>query len=170
MIVTGDAFLGGNLQLALLNNFLPSPASTLTIFDARSISGAFANIANGQRLPTTDGLGSFLVNYGPGSSFDPTRIVLSNFAPNINGDFDQDGDVDGNDFLVWQRGGSPNPNSPADLVAWKSNFGVGGATPATAAVPEPGSASLIVANMAAAAAVATRRRRTAGGSSGSSDQ
>jgi len=43
------------------------------------------------------------------------------------GNFDLDnlpaGDVDGNDFLVWQRGGSPVPVSAADLTAWKANFG-----------------------------------------------
>ena len=48
--VIGDAFLGGDLQLALLGGFLPSPASTFTIFNARGISGVFDNVANGQRL------------------------------------------------------------------------------------------------------------------------
>lgn len=44
------------------------------------------------------------------------------------GDFDGDGDADGNDFLVWQRGGSPNgvPGvsvSAADLIAWQGAYG-----------------------------------------------
>lgn len=38
------------------------------------------------------------------------------------GDFDNDGDVDGRDFLVWQRGGSPNPLSSGDLALWQSNY------------------------------------------------
>ena len=46
----------------------------------------------------------------------------------ILGDADGDFDVDGGDFLVWQRGGSPNPLSPADLATWKGSFG--SATPA----------------------------------------
>jgi len=52
------------------------------------------------------------------------------------GDFDNDGDVDGGDFLTWQQGGSPTPTSPADLASWQAAY----ATPATAntgAVPEP---------------------------------
>jgi enediyne biosynthesis protein E4 len=54
------------------------------------------------------------------------------------GDFDGDGDVDGGDFLTWQRGQSPNAISPSDLAAWKANFGT--APPLTASttpVPEP---------------------------------
>ncbi|MBA3480729.1 MAG: hypothetical protein H0T51_02840 [Pirellulales bacterium] len=46
-----------------------------------------------------------------------------NWSPALPGDNDRDGDVDGNDLLAWQRGGSPNPLSAADLNAWKANFG-----------------------------------------------
>jgi hypothetical protein len=37
------------------------------------------------------------------------------------GDFDNDLDVDGNDFLAWQRG--VVPTTPANLALWKSTFG-----------------------------------------------
>jgi len=40
-----------------------------------------------------------------------------------NADFDQDGQVDGNDFLLWQRGGTPDPFNPADLATWEANYG-----------------------------------------------
>lgn len=56
----------------------------------------------------------------------------------LPGDFDGDEDVDGADFMAWQRGESPNPNSAADLADWRENYGVsvlGGSS--TAAVPEP---------------------------------
>lgn len=62
-------------------------------------------------------------------------------APGDPGDFDGDSDVDGNDFLVWQRGGSPSPLSPADLATWKANFGAS-AVASAAAVPEPTSIGL----------------------------
>ena len=39
---------------------------------------------------------------------------------------DGDGDVDGRDFLIWQRGGSPAPISTGDLADWQSNYGAGG--------------------------------------------
>jgi hypothetical protein len=56
------------------------------------------------------------------------------------GDFDGDGDVDGADFLTWQRGGSPSPLSAGDLATWKANFGasaVAAGASAVGAVPEP---------------------------------
>lgn len=58
------------------------------------------------------------------------------------GDFDADLDVDGNDFLIWQRGGSPSALSPDDLADWKANYGAG-EVPSFAAVPEPGSLLLV---------------------------
>lgn len=61
------------------------------------------------------------------------------------GDFDNDGDVDGRDFLIWQRGDSPSPLSAGDLAAWQSNYGAGGlsAEASAVSVPEPGSMLLI---------------------------
>jgi hypothetical protein len=61
----------------------------------------------------------------------------------IEGDFDNDGDVDGRDFLRWQRGGSPSPLSAADLADWQANYG-GGSLAAVAAVPEPGGLALVM--------------------------
>ncbi len=39
------------------------------------------------------------------------------------GDYDGDGDVDGRDFLLWQRGQSPNNLSPVDLSVWQIRYG-----------------------------------------------
>lgn len=55
-----------------------------------------------------------------------------------NGDYDNDGDVDGRDFLIWQRGNSPTPLSPGDLAAWQANYGTNPVL-AFEAVPEPAS-------------------------------
>src|SRR5262249_11985027 len=41
-----------------------------------SLAGRFTNVAPGDRLDTSDGFGSFQVDY------DATRVVLSNFIPN----------------------------------------------------------------------------------------
>jgi hypothetical protein len=43
-----------------------------------------------------------------------------------SGDFDGDGDVDGRDFLRWQRGNSPNPLSSGDLALWQEQYGTSG--------------------------------------------
>jgi|GEM_PF-1645102 len=43
--------------------------------------------------------------------------------PSLLGDFDFDRDVDGEDFLKWQRGESPSPLSQSDLADWEANYG-----------------------------------------------
>lgn len=75
----------------------------------------------------------------------------------LGGDFNADGRVDGQDFLVWQRGGSPNPVSAGDLALWKANFGATSAGTSAGAVPEP--AALGLALVAGLAVLAARRRR-----------
>lgn len=73
----------------------------------------------------------------------------------LAGDFDLDGDVDGRDFLIWQRGGSQNPLSGGDLVAWQANYGASSSVAASTVVPEPG----LVAWGAALMAVCFAQRR-----------
>ncbi|RIK84151.1 MAG: hypothetical protein DCC67_05250 [Planctomycetota bacterium] len=75
-------------------------------------------------------------------------------APGGDADFDNDQDVDGNDFLVWQRGQSPNSLSAGDLALWETAMAGGGA----AAVPEPATVGLLAAALAGCAAA--RRRRS----------
>jgi len=96
--VTGSALLGGELQLAILNGFVPALGSTFTVLKAAGgIVGVFANVANGQRLTTVDGIGSFLVHYGPGSALPQNQIILTDFEF-TRGDCDHDGAVDLDDF------------------------------------------------------------------------
>ncbi len=85
MSVGGAAELGGSqLKLTLLNGFGASilPTDTFTVLTAgTTLSGTFSNVGNGQRLFMVDGVGSFQVNYGLGSAFSATSVVLSNFSP-----------------------------------------------------------------------------------------
>lgn len=74
--------------------------------------------------------------------------VESAFSPTLPSDFDQDGDVDGGDFLSWQRGFGVGPGAPktagdansdgfvdgVDLTTWQSEFGDTAATSAATAV------------------------------------
>jgi hypothetical protein len=77
--------------------------------------------------------------------FDIDNILIeSGFVPGPPApDFDFDGDVDGADFLLWQRGGSPSPLSPADLADWQLNYGTTSAVSSATAVPEPSSIILL---------------------------
>jgi hypothetical protein len=97
-----------------------------------------------------------------------------NVTAGLAGDFDIDGDVDGGDFLRWQRElGSAGTYPPADgslsgivdaadLAVWKSQFGdvveLPAAEASAGAVPEPGALALVA--MLAAPLAVWRRVRT----------
>ncbi len=113
----------------------------------------FANQATADANPITTGAG--------GTNPDPI------FSEVPTADFDNDGDVDGDDFLAWQRGngilsGAATTQGDAnfdgavnatDLGFWQTQY----ATPLTAAVtnvPEPSSAMLVLIGL-----VCLKRRR-----------
>ena len=81
--------------------------------------------------------------------FISANMVAANLAAPEEGDFDQDDDTDGLDFLAWQRGfqsgskledGDANWDDSidaADLLIWEDQFAGGNAPQAVANVPEP---------------------------------
>jgi hypothetical protein len=104
-------------------------------------------------------------------SWDGTSYAFTNGTVSAaDADFNNDGKVDGADFLIWQRGqgaagnnGAGDANgdgqvNAADLAVWKTAFG-GAATAAAGAVPEPGSLSLLA--FAGLFGLAARGRRSA---------
>ncbi|NOY42297.1 MAG: PEP-CTERM sorting domain-containing protein [Planctomycetes bacterium] len=71
---------------------------------------------------------------------DTWRIATTpDFVPPLLGDFDDDNDVDGFDFLTWQR--DPNVGNLSD---WESNFGTTGAATSASTVPEPATGLLLL--------------------------
>jgi hypothetical protein len=88
-------------------------------------------------------------------------LFVAGDAPAEDADFDGDGDVDGQDFLTWQRGlgqvgtgtlmtGDANDDNDVDgddLAIWRQQFGPG--APVTA-IPEPASAGLCLVSIATA--------------------
>jgi glucose/arabinose dehydrogenase len=76
----------------------------------------------------------------------------------LPGDFDEDLDVDGRDFLIWQRGGSPDPFSAQDLSDWQLAYGTSLSGPLSAVnVPEPGAGILISVMLAAGGSLWLRK-------------
>ena len=91
--------------------------------------------------------GEYFVRIAGNASFAQLyQLSLSAELLEINepGDFDGDGDVDGGDFLAWQRGDSTNPFSPGDLEQWQEHYGMGGELIAVVSVPEPASSALFL--------------------------
>ena len=105
-------------------------------------------------VPPTPGNGSVVLS---GLTFEAIPLAANDLISVIYpGDFDADGDVDGRDFLKWQRGISPTPFSQSDLTNWEANYGTVVPLSATsAAVPEPTTSALALA----ALCLAISRRR-----------
>ena len=95
--VDGNASLDGDLELYLQGDYRPESDDTFRVMLAENILGRLNNAGNGDRLLTADQKGTFVVNYGFGSEFEDTEMVLSDFTPSLCGDFDFDGDVDSAD-------------------------------------------------------------------------
>jgi hypothetical protein len=72
------------------------------------------------------------------------RFSIVERPDGVPGDFDGDNDVDGRDFLLWQRGESTNGGQdPGDLEDWQANYGTTGPLTAATSVPEPASLLLL---------------------------
>lgn len=81
---------------------------------------------------------------------DDLIVTALPFTPSNDGDFDNDGDTDGRDFLIWQRGNSTpgGPLSASDLADWQAGYG-SPLVAAVGAVPEPTSALILLCGLAA---------------------
>jgi hypothetical protein len=131
LIISGDAMLNGTLDVSLLGGYTLDPAVSFEILNiAGTRAGEFTGLTEGS-LVGNFGLDLF-ITYLAGDGND---VAL--FTAPLQGDFDQDGDVDGADFLTWQR----NP-SIGDLTIWQANYG--SPSPASAvSVPEPAAFALL---------------------------
>lgn len=98
----------------------------------QTFRGFFSHDYNPASLPTDIPVGSPL---GSVSDFWPVLTVT--YEPRTPGDFDYDGDVDGRDFLLWQR----DP-SIGELADWQSHHDVNSVS-ASWAIPEPSCLVLI---------------------------
>ncbi len=122
--VAGTATLGGELTVTLENNFTPAPAAVFTVVTAATLAGVFDNVADGGRVFTTGGEGSFVVDYDAAGG----AVVLSGYT--CAGDLNLDGQVNIADLLIlltsWD---TPNGDCDGDgntdfadvlvlLVAW----------------------------------------------------
>jgi hypothetical protein len=108
------------------------------------------------RLTLADTANGVLYFFGSAGSgpFTPLQISFFNghlgseeCIPEPSGDFDEDSDVDGADFLYWQR----NDGSESNLDLWQATFGevANPITAASTAVPEPSTLLLLLLGLSA---------------------
>jgi T5SS/PEP-CTERM-associated repeat protein len=133
----GLIIVEGDLTVTLADGFEPQLGDTFPLlFAGDHRSGIFSN----ENLPTLSAGLKWELEYTPNSA--SLTVVEGN-----DGDFDGDGDVDGRDFLLWQRGSSPDPRSDGDLADWQTNYGVTPLAGSSVAVPEPGSVMLLAVSI-----------------------
>ncbi len=150
-VLTGIEF---SVPLSLLGN----PTSDIKIA-AFIGSGNYGNSVSNQFA----GVGILGGNLGTPGTVNLANIAGNQFVtvPVPSADFDGDGDVDGRDFLTWQRGfgmgnslatGDADGNgtvNAADLAIWQEQYGSSSPLVANFAVPEPCSCVLILFILAA---------------------
>jgi autotransporter-associated beta strand protein len=159
LVVNGAATLGGTLNISQLEGFTPTPGSTYEILSATGgVTGTFENIV-------WDGLTGWDVQYGANTA------TLVAAGGGFTADYDEDGDVDGDDLDRWTadfgkqtaalhtEGDSDADGDVdgADFLTWQQQVGSGlPSTPAAASVPEPAAAALVT--LAALLGMCTARR------------
>ena len=144
--VVGDVSLNGLLDVSLIDSFVPVSGNTFDILDWGTLSGTFDLI----NLP---GLSA-------GLDWDESNLYTTgeiSVVPTVlGGDFDEDNDVDGVDFGLWQTGyptasgatlgdGDADADGDVDGVdfgIWQANYptNLGG----SAAIPEPATLALVL--------------------------
>jgi hypothetical protein len=177
-IISGDNSQGNSEPWTLISS------GALTLPDERMTEAALVSFANATSytsyklvFPTLKQVedpanpGMFLVP----NSMQISGLQLFDSSVAKSADFNEDGRVDGADFLTWQRNlGATGATkamgdatgdglvNAADLTAWKGQFAT--AVAAAGAVPEPGAVMLVGAALAGLGGFARRRQGQALGS------
>jgi hypothetical protein len=155
--------------------FAANPAASLTLIDA---AGGFGNVytltVNEQAVGPAGAGKNFTLAPGDAGQFNvqivPSpgggeRLVVSAGGGGFAADFDNDGDVDGNDLTLWRNNFGPanavgdadndGDTDGSDFLTWQRQVGSTSAAPAASSIPEPSAALLLGVALAAFAA---RRR------------
>jgi hypothetical protein len=155
----GFTSIGGDWQTALNQDNLVSELNPLTSLELSANEGQGLGLL--YDFAKTEGQEDFVFEFSLPTEdfFRVGKVVfddmLTNLESGLAGDFNGDGNVDGADFLQWQR----TNGSGAALAAWEGAFGTVGSGLATAsAVPEPCSGMMVVLATSLLAAIGARRQ------------
>ncbi len=160
-VVFGDD--AGTLDLSMPDPEDPPPMNISTFLATYEVEGDIATLT----IPL-----EFIL--GEGSDIEVTMtgelVGTASLAAGFAADFNKDGEVDGDDFLIWQQAfgttsgatsntGDANGDGAVngdDFLLWQQEFGSGVAGQGAGGVPEPTSLGLLVAITAAAGLRRTR--------------
>lgn len=163
LVIAGSASLAGTLAVSLIDSgagqFEPAAGDSFDILDWGSLSGTFASID----LPALTGL-----------AWDTSQLYTTGVlavVPVFEADFDEDGDVDGDDLVRWRNNfgtgtihtqGDADTDGDADggdFLTWQRQLGSVPAEAATAVVPEPGTFLLFIVASAGFRRIAGQKRQ-----------
>jgi T5SS/PEP-CTERM-associated repeat protein/autotransporter-associated beta strand protein len=159
--VSGEVALAGVLTVTLAQGYVPSGQQSFDILDwDGGLTGTFDSI----EFPTLGGL----LTWDDSQLY--TAGILSVTGSVLDADFDEDGDVDGNDLTKWESGfgmssaashtsgdaDSDQDVDGRDFLVWQQQTGV---APPVTSTPEPTATSLIAIGILAAAASAGRNAK-----------
>jgi Tol biopolymer transport system component len=154
--VTGNLSLDGALIVSLINGFSPVLGNSFDILDWTSLTGAIDSLS----LPALSA----------GLAWDFSQLhttgVLTVVPGDVPGDYNDDGNVDAADYVLFRKFNGtftllPNDPNPLPIDGdqyntWRGNFGQSGGAGGESAVPEP-SAALWVCLLLIAAVFPKRR-------------
>jgi len=161
LIANGDIHAAGTLQVTLADGFEQLAGQQFQLLTALEL-GIFGDF-EGVKLPPA----------APELLWSTDRLMSHGLLMSTwQADFDEDGDVDADDYAVWKVGansglashrrGDANGDGLVDgqdLLVWQRQVGSTAPTPNVGAVPEPTSLVLGTLTLAAAATVRRRGRR-----------
>jgi hypothetical protein len=181
------------MHISGAGHFFQSPASqfndiqNLGVGESKTITIQFSmddfRDANGTlRQVGLDGATSLAIGIGTNEgalnnvniSVDKLRVISEQAVAVETGDFNDDGIVNGADFLIWQRGfgvgsgaslgqGDGNGDGAVnnlDLAIWNAQYGTPGSAVSAAAVPEPTAGLLAAVALLAGVGLRGKTRRT----------
>lgn len=176
--INSAAFIGSIAGAGDLGRFFSSADGSTLYNEGAMVSATFGSTKYNWTISYTGNITwtsptSNVVDAVTGAGSGVDVVLMGHSVETIavdDADFNNDGTVNGADFLIWQRGFGSGTNNAAgdangngavdgsDLAIWKTQFG--GAPPAigaVGAVPEP--TAVVLAGIAGLALAATRRRQ-----------
>ncbi|MDC0936795.1 hypothetical protein OAS39_10955 [Pirellulales bacterium] len=128
--VSGQFTHGGSVTIDVSELIAPAAPQQVKLIAWGSQAGASADTSV-----------SFVGGSPLAFGYQADGLYVAAEATGLPGDFDMDGDVDGADQLVWQRGFGSIYDA-GDLADWEANFGAPSSAGGATAVPEPDAALL----------------------------